>query len=53
MIASEFSVRGAMNGLTTELIKHHIRYHVLEPSSDTERQRGGEELIDIIGTYLK
>jgi hypothetical protein len=42
-----------MNGLTTELMEYHTRYSVLEPSSDTERQRGGEELIDIIGTYLK
>jgi len=47
------SVRGAMNGLTTELMEDHIRHHVLEPTSEAERRRGGEELIEILGTYLK
>ncbi len=47
------SVRGAMNGLTAELMEAHIRYHVLEPASEADRQRGGEELIEILGTYLK
>lgn len=47
------SVRGAMNGLTAELMEDHIRHHVLEPSSDAGRRRGGEELIEILGTYLK
>lgn len=47
------SVRGAMNGLTAELMEDHIRHHVLEPSSDADRQRGGEELIEILRTYLK
>lgn len=47
------SVRGAMNGLTNELVEDHIRHHVLEPASEAERQRGGEELVAILGTYLK
>lgn len=47
------SVRGAMNGLTAELMEDHIRHHVLEPASKAERRRGGEELIEILGTYLK
>lgn len=47
------SVRGAMNGLTAELMADHIRHHVLEPETNVERRRGGEELIEILGTYLK
>lgn len=47
------SVRGAMNGLTAELMEDHIRHHVLEPTSDVDRRRGGEELIEILRTYLK
>lgn len=47
------SVRGAMNGLTTELMEDHIRHHVLEPSDEKERRKGGDELITILGTYLK
>lgn len=47
------SVRGAMNGLTTELMEEHIRHHVLEPVDDTERRKGGEELISILKSYLK
>lgn len=47
------SIRGAMNGLTAELMADHIRHHVLEPETDVERRRGGEELIEILGTYLK
>jgi len=47
------SVRGAVGGLTAELMEDHIRVHVLAPADATERQRGGEELIDVIRTYLK
>jgi DNA-binding FrmR family transcriptional regulator len=47
------SVRGAMNGLTTELMEDHIRHHVLEPANDSERRNGGEELIAILKSYLK
>lgn len=47
------SVRGAINGLTVELMEDHIRDHVLEPPSEADRRRGGEELIEILGTYLK
>ena len=47
------SVRGAVGGLTAELMEDHIREHVLQPSDPAERQRGGDELIDVIRTYLK
>lgn len=47
------SVRGAMNGLTTELMEDHIRHHILEPVNDIDRCNGGEELIAILKSYLK
>jgi DNA-binding FrmR family transcriptional regulator len=48
------SVRGAMNGLTAELIEDHIREHVLDTrNSEADRAQGGLELIDVVRTYLK
>ena len=47
------SVRGAMNGLTAELIEDHIQHHVVEPSQEADRMRGADELIDVVRTYLK
>ena len=49
------SVRGAINGLTVELIEDHIRHHVVDPDTDTDphRAKGAAELIDVIRTYLK
>jgi len=49
------SMRGAINGLTAELIEDHIRYHVVDPDHDpdTDRAKGAAELIDVVRTYLK
>ncbi|MCG7392934.1 metal/formaldehyde-sensitive transcriptional repressor [Microvirga sp. ACRRW] len=47
------SVRGAMNGLTAELIEDHIHNHVLEAADGAERARGAGELIEVVRTYLK
>ncbi|MBD0414381.1 metal/formaldehyde-sensitive transcriptional repressor [Oryzicola mucosus] len=47
------SVRGAVGGLTAELIEDHIAHHVLEPTDAGDRARGGAELVDVIRTYLK
>ena len=49
------SVRGAVNGLTVELIEDHIVHHVVDPhrEPDAKRARGATELIDVIRTYLK
>ncbi|MCB8822498.1 metal/formaldehyde-sensitive transcriptional repressor [Microvirga rosea] len=47
------SVRGAMNGLTAELIEDHIHNHVLGAADDVERAQGAEELIEVVRTYLK
>ena len=49
------SVRGAVNGLTAELMEDHIRNHVVDPAlePDAERAKGAAELIDVVRTYLK
>ena len=49
------SIRGAVNGLTAELLEDHIRWHVVDPARepDPDRAKGAEELIDIVHAYLK
>jgi FrmR/RcnR family transcriptional regulator, repressor of frmRAB operon len=49
------SVRGAVHGLTVELIEDHIREHVAGPGAGTDRQReeGAAELIEVVRRYLK
>lgn len=49
------SVRGAMTGLTAELIEEHIREHVSNPDKDEDpaRAQGAADLIDAIRTYLR
>jgi FrmR/RcnR family transcriptional regulator, repressor of frmRAB operon len=49
------SVRGAANGLMTELMEDHIRMHVADPNHDRDRNRakGAEQLIEVLHAYLK
>lgn len=49
------SMRGAINGLTAELMEDHIRHHVVNPDSETDadRAKGAAELIEVVKTYLK
>jgi FrmR/RcnR family transcriptional regulator, repressor of rcnA expression len=48
------SVRGAVNGLMTEVIEDHIRCHVTAPSlAAKQRDEGAEDLIEVVRAYLK
>ncbi|MGI9362769.1 MAG: metal/formaldehyde-sensitive transcriptional repressor [Parasphingorhabdus sp.] len=49
------SVRGAVNGLTVELIEDHVREHVSNPDTDSDKERAQAtaELIGVVRTYLK
>jgi len=49
------ALRGAVHGLTAEVMEDHVRHHVANPDSDPdpERARGAAELIEVIRTYLK
>jgi DNA-binding FrmR family transcriptional regulator len=49
------SIRGAVNGLTIELIEEHVRNHVVDPDheDDPEKAKGTADLIAVLRTYLK
>lgn len=49
------AVRGAINGLMTEVLEEHVRTHIADPSisSDAERTQGAKELIDVLRAYIK
>lgn len=49
------SIRGAVTGLTAELIEDHVREHISNPDKDEDpaRAQGAAELIEVIRTYLK
>lgn len=47
------SVRGAVNGLMAELIEDHVREHVINARSASERNEGASELIDVVKAYLR
>jgi DNA-binding FrmR family transcriptional regulator len=48
------SVRGAVNGLMSEVLENHIRLHVADSALDRDRRReGADELIDVVRMYLK
>ena len=47
------SIRGAVNGLTAELMDGHLREHVLEASDDAARQQAVDELSAILRTYIR
>jgi DNA-binding FrmR family transcriptional regulator len=49
------SLRGALNGLTAELMEDHIRHHVVDPEHepDADRAKGAADLIEVVRTYLK
>ena len=49
------SVRGAVSGLTAELLEDHIRHHVVDPAheKDPDKAKGAEDLIEVVRTYLK
>ncbi|HYZ23428.1 MAG TPA: metal-sensing transcriptional repressor, partial [Rhodopila sp.] len=49
------SLRGAVRGLSAEIMEDHIRNHVVNPDVDPnpERAKGAAELIEVVRTYLK
>ena len=47
------SIRGAMNGLTAELIEDHVREHIVSAPDEAARRSGVDELFNVVRTYLK
>jgi FrmR/RcnR family transcriptional regulator, repressor of frmRAB operon len=48
------SCRGALNGLMTELIDGHLRFHVLDPDQKTRPSQleAADELMAVVKRYL-
>ena len=47
------SVRGAVSGLTAELIESHLAHHIREVDDPEARRRGAEELSKALRICLK
>lgn len=47
------SVRGALGGLTAEVMEDHLRHHVMAAETKADCLQGGEELIAVLRTYVK
>lgn len=47
------SIRGAITGLTKEVVEDHLQEHVLAASTEAERAEGVEEVVQILSTYMK
>jgi len=47
------SIRGALNGLTAELMEGHLREHVLAADSETARAQAVDELSAVLRTYVR
>jgi DNA-binding FrmR family transcriptional regulator len=47
--------RGALNGLMSEIIEGHIRFHIVDPARrpTSEQARATQELLDVLRAYLK
>jgi DNA-binding FrmR family transcriptional regulator len=49
------SMRGAVNGLTAEVMEDHIRHHIVDPDkqSHSRQAKGAAELIEVLKTYIR
>ncbi len=47
------SIRGALAGLTGEVIEGHLREHVMHAADDGERGRAVEEVAAVLRTYIR
>lgn len=48
------AVRGAINGLMSELLEGHIREHLMNPhASEQERTGDMEQIIAVVRSYMK
>ena len=47
------SIRGALSGLTVELMQEHLSEHVVQAETDAERRQAASELADALRTYMR
>lgn len=47
------SIRGAITGLTNEVLEEHIRRHIIDAPTAAEREKSASEVIQILKSYIK
>ncbi|SMF48313.1 Ni(II)/Co(II)-sensing transcriptional repressor DmeR [Neorhizobium sp. CSC1952] len=47
------SIRGALAGLTGEVMQDHLHEHVLHAGDERERAQAAEELAEALRTYIR
>lgn len=47
------SIRGALAGLTGEVIEGHLHEHIVHAQSETERNQAADELMAVLRTYVR
>jgi DNA-binding FrmR family transcriptional regulator len=47
------SIRGALAGLTGEVMEHHLNEHVLYAQDETQRAKAARELAEALRTYIR
>lgn len=47
------SIRGALTGLTGEILEDHLHEHVLHAESEPARRQAVDEISDVLKTYLR
>lgn len=47
------SIRGALSGLTGEVMEDHLHEHVLEAANQKERAAAVDELAEALRTYIR
>ena len=47
--------RGAMNGLVSEIVEDHIRFHIVDPDQrpNSKQAQATTELIEVLRSYLR
>jgi DNA-binding FrmR family transcriptional regulator len=47
------SVRGALSGLTGEVMHDHLHEHIVHAENEEEREKAAEELAQVLKTYIR
>lgn len=47
------SIRGALNGLTGEVLEDHLHEHVLQAESEAARSEAVAEIAEVLRTYIR
>lgn len=45
--------RGALGGLTAEILEGHIHEHIVHPDTHAKRARAADDLVDVLKTYVR